>query len=147
IHHTRRKLKYSRQRLRERLDEAYIGTNTDIRLVRSKPPEVMISLGGWEQDSQRLSSLEIFLSPFAFLREPGQAEKRAEDLVSFVRAIASHLPLSYGVGHSFTDLCLSTDPRIKDVSIPRPIYEVFWLNVYGPEMVQAIGRQRLLSTP
>ena len=62
-------------------------------------------------------------------------------------AIASCLPLSFGLGHSFTDLRLGTDPRQKDLSTPRPIYETFWLNVYGPAMVQAIGRERLLSTP
>jgi len=147
IHHTRRELKYSRQKLRERLTEAYIGNNTTIRLVRSQPPDVIITLDGWEHDSQPISSVEISLEPFSFVREPGQAERRAEQFVSFVRAVASHLPLSYGLGHSFTDLCLSTDPRMKDLSTPRPIYEAFWLNVYGPAMVQALGRERLLSTP
>ncbi|WP_224368570.1 hypothetical protein [Hyalangium versicolor] len=144
---TRRELKYTRQTLRKRLHEASFGTNTVVRLVRSQPPEVMISLCGWEHDDQPISSVEISIQPFAFLREPGQAERRAGQLVSFVRAIASRLPLSFGLGHSFTDLCLSTDPQNKDLSTPRPIYETFWLNVYGPAMVQTIGRQRLLSTP
>jgi hypothetical protein len=147
IHHTRRELKYSRQTLRKHLRESYVGPNTLVRLVRSQPPEVIVSLHGWEQATQPISSLEIMLSPFAFIREPGQAERRAEHLVSFVRALASCLPLSFGLGHSFTDLCLSTDPQLEDISTPRPIYEAFWLNVYGPQMVQALGRQRLLSTP
>jgi hypothetical protein len=147
IHHTRRELKYSRQALRKRLRESYIGTNTVIRLVRSQPPEAMISLNGWEYDSQPISTVKISIEPFAFLREPGQAERRAGQLVSFVRAIASCLPLTFGLGHSFTDVCLGTDPTVKDLSTPRPIYETFWLNVYGPAMVQALGRQRLLSTP
>jgi hypothetical protein len=61
--------------------------------------------------------------------------------------MASCLPLTFGLGHSSTDTSLGTDPTVKDLSMPRPIYETFWLNVYGPAMVQTIGRQRLLSTP
>jgi hypothetical protein len=36
---------------------------------------------------------------------------------------------------------------MEDLSVPRPIYEAFWLNVYGPEMVRVLGRERVLSTP
>jgi hypothetical protein len=147
IHHTRRELKYSRQTLRKHLRESYIGTNTLVRLVRSQPPEVIVSLHGWEHENHPISSVEIRISPFAFLREPGHAERRAKHLVSFVRALASLLPLSHGMGHSFTDLCLGTDPQLEDTSTPRPVYEVFWLNVYGPNLVQSLGRQRVLSTP
>ncbi|MBN1205698.1 MAG: hypothetical protein JXB05_12335 [Myxococcaceae bacterium] len=147
LYHNGRKLKYSRQKLRERFREAPSDPYTTIRLVRSQPPEVIVTLGGWEHDSRPISSVEVLISPFSFVREPGQAERRAEQLVSFVRAVASHLPLAYGLAHSFTDVCLSTDPQTKDLSTPRPIYEVFWLNVYGPAMVQAVGRERLLSTP
>jgi hypothetical protein len=147
LYHNGRRLKYSRQKLRERFRVAPSDPYTTIMLVRSQPPEVIVTLSGWEHDSRPISSVDISISPFSFLREPGRAERRAEQLVSFVRAVASHLPLSYGVGHSFTDLCLSTDPRTKDLSTPRPIHEVFWLNVYGPAMVQAVGRERLLSTP
>jgi hypothetical protein len=147
LYHNGRKLKYSRQKLRERFREAPSDPYNTIRLVRSQPPEVIVSLHGWEYDSRPISTVEILLSPFSFFREPGQAERRAEQIVAFVRAVAAQLPLSYGMGHSFADVCLSTDPQTKDVSTPRPIYEVFWLNVYGPAMVQAVGRERLLSTP
>jgi hypothetical protein len=142
-----RTLKYSRQKLRERLREEPFDIYTSITLHRSQPPEVLFMLNGWEHDSQPISSVRIWINSFAFFREPTQAKRRAEQIVSFVRAIASHLPLSYGMGHNFTDACLSTDPQTKDVSTPRPIYEAFWLNVYGPAMVQAVGRERLLSTP
>jgi hypothetical protein len=51
------------------------------------------------------------------------------------------------VGHSRTDFLLSTDPRAKDpIAAPR-IQEAFWLNIYGPRMVEEIGHQRLRSTP
>ncbi|HYH98544.1 hypothetical protein [Hyalangium sp.] len=141
------RLNYSRQALRKRLHKAYIVDTFSLMLVRSQPPEVMVEFVSRTNDAGGYSSIEMYLQPFSFLREPGQAERRAGHLVSFVRAMASCLPLTFGLGHSFTDLCLGTDPTVKDLSTPRPIYETFWLNVYGPAMVQAIGRQRLLSTP
>ncbi|WP_240487010.1 hypothetical protein [Hyalangium minutum] len=36
---------------------------------------------------------------------------------------------------------------MKDRSPSRPIHEIFWLNVFGPHLVDRFGRQRLLSTP
>src|SRR5437868_9972561 len=98
-----RKRKYSRQKLRELLREEPVDTYTSIMLHRSQPPEVIVMLNGWEHDSQPISSVRIWISPFSFFREPGQAERRAEQLVAFVRAVASCLPLSYGVGHNFSD--------------------------------------------
>jgi hypothetical protein len=141
------RLNYSRQALRKRLHESYIGDTFTLKLVRSQPPEVMVSLASRTTEAGVFCSTTLDLRPFSFLREPGQAERRAGHLVSFARAMASCLPLTFGVGHSSTDTSLGTDPTVKDLSTPRPIYEAFWLNVYGPAMVQAIGRQRLLSTP
>ncbi|WP_224365017.1 hypothetical protein [Hyalangium versicolor] len=143
----RRWLNYSRQTLRKRIHESYIGETFTFMLVRSHPPEIMVDFASRTTEEGVFCSLSLYLRPFSFLREPGQADKRAAYLVSFVRAMASRLPLTFGVGHSFTDLRLGTDPTVKDLSAPRPIYETFWLNVYGSATVQAIGRERLLSTP
>ncbi|WP_224371477.1 hypothetical protein [Hyalangium versicolor] len=144
----RRWLNYSRQALRKRLPESYIGETFTLMLVRSQPPEVIVSFASRTTKEEGVyCSLSIYLQPFSFLREPGQADRRAAYLVSFVRAMASCLPLTFGVGHNSADLGLSTDPTVNDLSTPRPIYETFWLNVYGPATVQAIGRERLLATP
>jgi len=40
----------------------------------------------------------------------------------------------------------------RDVEISRrdgfdKIYEVYWLNVFGPKLVETVGRERMLSTP
>ncbi|WP_224366367.1 hypothetical protein [Hyalangium versicolor] len=141
------RLNYSRKALRKRLHESYIGETFSLMLMRSQPPETVISFASRTNEEGVFCSLTLDLLPFSFLREPGQPERRAEHLVSFVRAMASCLPLTFGLGHSFTDLRLGTDPSVRDLSTPRPIYETFWLNVYGPATVQAIGRQHLLSTP
>jgi len=147
MRHSGRRLNYSRQAVRKRLHESSIGDTFSLLLVRSQPPEVIVSFVSRTNEDGVFCSITLDLQPFSFLREPGQAERRAGHIVSFVRAMASCLPLTFGLGHSSTDTSLGTDPAVKDLSTPRPIYETFWLNVYGPAMVQAIGRQRLLSTP
>jgi hypothetical protein len=145
--HFGRRLNYSRQALRKRLHESFIGNTFSLMLVRSQPPEAMVRFASRTNEDGVYCSITLDLRPFSFLREPGQAERRAGHLVSFARAMASCLPLTFGLGHSSIDISLGIDPTVRDLSTPRPIYETFWLNVYGPAMVQAIGRQRLLSTP
>jgi hypothetical protein len=144
----RRDLKYSRQTLRKRFDETAFGDNVrSLMLVRSKPPTGRLTLTGAVRDHGPEFSVSFHLRPFSFFRDARHAEKRAEHLLTFVRALASHLPLSLGRGHSFADLCMGPDPHMKDRSPSRPIHEVFWLNVFGPHLVERLGRQRLLSTP
>jgi hypothetical protein len=139
---------YSRQLLRKKLRETYIGDDTvSIRLARTRPPEIMLSFTSRTEATGVHCSITLDLDSFDFLREPGTADRRAEALLSFVRALASRLPILHGMAHSTTDLYSGTDPHMQDTSVPRPIYEAFWLNVYGPEMVRALGRERVLTTP
>jgi hypothetical protein len=147
VSHTRRKRKYARQVLREQLHEAYIGPAFLMRLVRSGSPEVLLTLASLEKEEGIYSEVELSVDSFEFFREPGRSEKRAEHIVSFVRALAAHLPLSHGLGHSFTDFRLSSDPIAANLHARPQIQEAFWLNVYGPELVEQVGRQRMLSTP
>ncbi|MGZ3457879.1 MAG: hypothetical protein ACXU86_05160 [Archangium sp.] len=67
--------------------------------------------------------------------------------MSLVRALASRLPLSYGLAHSDTDQFLDTDPEHPGPPIPPRVERMHWLNVYGPHLVETIGRERVLSTP
>jgi hypothetical protein len=147
IHHTRRKRKYSRQALRERLHEAYVGDVFHIMLARSKPPEITLTLASSEYETGIRSHVTLWVTPFDFFREPGHEQKRAEHIVSFVRALASCLPLSHGLGHSLADFDKSSDPLAADILAPPRIQEAFWLNVYGPQLAEQVGRQRMLSTP
>lgn len=144
---TRRTLKYSRQMLRKRLHEAYIGENVSFNLSRSQPPVVSQWLSLWSQGGDARFVLKLRLAPFSYLREPGRAEERARHLLSLVRNLAKRLPLSYGLGHSQTDFYLSTDPHGENSSAPKRAYEAYWLNVYGARMVEELGRERVLSTP
>ncbi|MDY7230477.1 hypothetical protein [Hyalangium rubrum] len=141
--HTRRGLKYSRQALRKRLHEASLGNTFDLMLERSQAPEILLSLTSRTDDEGVLCTIRFSISPLSFFREAN----RAEHLVSFVRALATRLPLSFALGHSATDLSLGTDPQGMDTSTSQSVHEAFWLNVYGPRMVEELGRQRVLSTP
>jgi hypothetical protein len=114
IHHLRPKRKYSRQLLRERLQEAYVGDVFHMMLGRTKPSGVTFTLASAEYETGPRSSVELSVDSFDFFREPGRGERRAEQIVSFVRALAAHLPLFHGLGHSFTDFHLSSDPIATD---------------------------------
>lgn len=139
----RRNLKYSRKLLRKRFQDTLSPDTTNILLGRSQPPEIILNLMGRTCEEDVTCVFYLSVHPFSFVRAPD----RAEHLVSLVRALASHLPLSYGMAHSSTDFWLSSDPRAKRPLAPPRIQEAFWLNVYGPQMVEELGRERVLSTP
>jgi hypothetical protein len=70
-----------------------------------------------------------------------------------VRAWASRYPVSHTVAHSNDDLIWADFPECgRDAEAAYrdgfdKIYEVFWLNVFGPRLVESVGRARMLSTP
>jgi hypothetical protein len=70
-----------------------------------------------------------------------------------VRTWASHYPVTHAAAHSVADRGLADSPlfgRDMESSIRDgfdKIYEVFWLNVFGPKLVESVGRERMLSTP
>ncbi|MFL5353895.1 hypothetical protein [Archangium sp.] len=143
-----RRRKYSRQIVHERLDERRLGNHVGIHLLRSRAPDEYLVLSF---DDQRIedtrSDLDLLIRPFAFLREAGRVEERAQLIVSLVRAFARRFPISYGLAHSSTDFHLGSDPHRTNHKPPKRVYEAYWLNVYGPRMVEELGRERVLSTP
>lgn len=143
-----RRRKYSRQTVHERLDERRVGDFVSLNLFRSQPPDEDLVFSFRDQGTEDTrSDLKLALRPFAFLREEGRAEERAQHLVSLVRAFARRFPISYGLAHSHTDFSMGTDPHPTDSCAPKRVYEAYWLNVYGPRMVKELGRERVLSTP
>jgi hypothetical protein len=142
-----RGLKYSRQALRKHLPDATFNSRTAFTLNRSNPPDVSFYLRFWDGNKDEQFCFELGISPFSFVRESGQAEACASRLISLVRALAERFPISYGLGHSFTDFCMGSDPHSEDPNTPQRVYEAYWLNVYGPHMVEQLGRERVLSTP
>ncbi|AKI99777.1 Hypothetical protein AA314_01404 [Archangium gephyra] len=89
------------------------------------------------------------MQPLSFFAEA----ERCLEFVEMVRTWASHYPVSHASAHSLADRGLADSPlfgRDMDTSIRDgfdKIYEVFWLNVFGPRLVETVGRERMLSTP
>ena len=61
--------------------------------------------------------------------------------------MARRFPPWCAYGHSETDASMGADESPRYGFLPRRTSEVYWLNVYGKEMVEAIGRERVLTTP
>lgn len=143
----RQRVKYSRQTLRKRFRDTLGLDTTNVMLTRARLPNARLSITGRTSAKTVFCSVELVLRPLSFLRDPSRAAHRAEHLVSFVRTLSSLLPLAYGMGHSSTDFWLSSDPRAQRPLAEPRVQEAFWLNVYGPKLVEEFGRERVLSTP
>jgi hypothetical protein len=143
-----RQRKYSRQLVHEKLYECRMMASTDIFLARSRPPDESLwlrTLDNGAEDSRFI--VELTLKPFSTVREEGPREEYAHRFVSLVRSFAQRFPISYGLAHSYTDFSLGGDPHRTSTRQPKRVYEAYWLNVYGPRMVEEIGRERLMSVP
>jgi hypothetical protein len=79
--------------------------------------------------------------------------ERCRQLVNMVRAWASHYPVTHAWANSLAEDQLSGAPNFgRDMQVAirdgyDKVYELAWLNVFGPKLVEAVGRERVLSTP
>ncbi|AKF84861.1 hypothetical protein MFUL124B02_05515 [Myxococcus fulvus 124B02] len=70
-----------------------------------------------------------------------------------VRGLAAHYRVDYAMAHGMADRQSAGAPYFgRDEKTSRrdgfdKVYEVFWLNVFGPRLVERVGRERMLSTP
>ncbi|HLL51952.1 MAG TPA: hypothetical protein VK447_00315, partial [Myxococcaceae bacterium] len=87
----------------------------------------------------------MMVSPLDVFREEPQARERGQRLASFILEMARRFPPYYACAHPFVDSTFGTEERGKPLSMR--INEVYWLNVFGNELVDTMGRERVLSTP
>ena len=145
----KRHRKYSRAALWKSLEEKRDENGTTIGLYRTHAPALDMMLSLWFPPLPPKLSIWINLQPLSFFAGP----ERCRQFVDMVRAWASRYPVSHAMAHSMGDDRLSGAPYFgRDVEISRrdgfdKIYEVYWLNVFGPKLVEAVGRERMLSTP
>ncbi|HZH74643.1 MAG TPA: hypothetical protein VEY88_01340 [Archangium sp.] len=131
--------------LAERRDE----NTTGLGLYRTKWPALDMSLSLWYPPLPPKLGIFINVKPLSFFAEA----ERCHHFLEMVRAWASRYPVMHAVAHSSDDLILAGSPNFgrDDEAEYRDgfdrIYEVFWLNVFGPKLVEAVGRERMLSTP
>ena len=146
----KRNRKYSRAALWKALEEEHDDISTTIGLYRTKWPALDLLLRLWFRPHLPLLEFSGLVKPLSFFTE----EARCQHFVEMVRAWASRYPVaSYVVAHSEADRALAGAPYFgRDQQTSRrdgfdKIYEVFWLNVFGPKLVESVGRERMLSTP
>jgi hypothetical protein len=145
----KRRRKYSRAAVWKSLEERRDENSTGLGLYRTKWPALDMSLSLWFPPLPPNLGIFINVKSLSFF---AQAE-RCYRFVEMVRAWASCNPVVHAVAHSSDDMILADSPSFgRDKKTRRrdgfdKVYEVFWLNVFGPKLVETVGRERMLSTP
>ncbi|MFP2927008.1 hypothetical protein ACLESO_17765 [Pyxidicoccus sp. 3LG] len=145
----KRRRKYSREAIWKALEERRDENSTASGLYHTTFPvgEVALLLG-FPPLSSRLG-VTLHVQPLSFFGETGRCRR----FVEMVRAWASRYPGSYSMAHGTADRQLSGAPYFgRDAATSRregfnKVYELYWLNVFGPKLVEVVGRERMLSTP
>ncbi|WNG34089.1 hypothetical protein F0U61_10975 [Archangium violaceum] len=145
----KRRRKYSRTAIWKALEETRDEYSSIIGIYRTTSPAVALTLnlGLTHRRPELGTSLEV--QPLSFFAEA----ERCRKFVEMVRVWASRYPVPYAAAHSMADDQLSGAPYFgRDDETTRrdgfdKVYEVCWLNVFGPKLVETVGRERMLSTP
>jgi hypothetical protein len=146
---TSRRRRYSRDAVWRALEERREDYGSIIGLFRSESPGVSMVLDvGLVQGTPELS-VNVDVQPLTFFSDV----EVCRGLVAMVRSWASQYPSEYASAHSSADLNLADAPVFgrDDATWKRDgfdkIHELFWLNVFGPKLVEGVGRERMLSAP
>jgi hypothetical protein len=145
----KRRRKYNRAAVWKALEEERHERVTTIGLYRAEWPALDMTLRLWSPPLAPELDLTVKVKPLSVFAE----QARCRQFIEMVRAWASRYRVSYAAAHSADDAELAGSPRFgRDEKISRrdevdKIYEVFWLNVFGPKLVETVGRERMLSTP
>ncbi|RKH13539.1 hypothetical protein D7V97_05455 [Corallococcus sp. CA053C] len=141
--------KYSRASVRKALEERREGNSTSVALFRTEPPAIELGLDVWL--SCRPVEISVWFDVQPLIRF--MDAERCGEFVKMVRAWASQCVVSYASAHSMADEQFTDSPNFgRDDEVTQrdgfdKVYEVCWLNVFGPHLVESVGRERMLSTP
>ncbi|HEX8536387.1 MAG TPA: hypothetical protein VF664_02910, partial [Cystobacter sp.] len=144
-----RRRKYARAAISKALEEKRHERGTTLGFYRTKFPALDMTLRLYFPTIPPKLDLLIEVQPLSFFAEA----ERCHQFVEIVRAWASRYPVSHAAAHSLADDQLSGAPDFgRDDKTSRrngfdKIYEVSWLNVFGPKLVESVGREHMLSTP
>jgi hypothetical protein len=145
----KRQRKYSRSSIWKSWEEEREGGASSIFFYRKQWPAVVVWPGVYFSSLPPELKVFIEVQPLSLFAE----EARCARFVELVRAWATHYPVTHASAHSQADDQAAGAPDFgRDERIARrngfdQIYEVSWLNVFGPRLVEAVGRERMLSTP
>ncbi|MDC0711009.1 hypothetical protein POL68_21235 [Stigmatella sp. ncwal1] len=144
-----RKRKYARAAFWQALKERRDDDSASVALYRAESPAVELTLELWLPPHPSEINIWLDVNPLAHFSNEGACK----GIVEIARAWATHYPVSYAAAHSMSDRELAGFPHFgREVEVSRrdgfdKIYEVCWLNVFGPKRVESVGRARMLSTP
>ena len=144
----KRRRKYSRAALWKALEEQRDENRATIGLYRTKVPALDMTLRLRFPPLPPRLRISISVQPLSFF-----TEELFHQFVAMVRAWASHYPVTYASANGMAEDQLADAPcygRDMQTSIRDGfdrIYQVCWLNIFGPKLVELVGRERMLSTP
>ncbi len=145
----KRRRKYTRAAVWKTLEERRDQYGSSCGLSHTTYPLLGMAFDFDVQQSPWKLSVSLSVQPLTFFKE----EERCRRFVELVRAWSSHYSVPYASARSQADAQLAGSPNYgrDDETLFRDgfdkIYEVYWLNVFGPKLVEAVGRERMLSTP
>ncbi|WNG56539.1 hypothetical protein F0U59_18590 [Archangium gephyra] len=145
----KRQRKYARDAVWKALEERGSERYTHCGLYRTQWPALDMALGVCLPPLPPGLRIDVGVKPLSFFAEA----ERCHHIVELVRAWASRYPVTYAMAHSADDRALAGAPNFgrDDEALYRDgfdrIYAVWWLNVFGPKLVETVGRERMLSTP
>jgi hypothetical protein len=145
----KRRRQYSRSAVWKALEETRDRYGSIIGLHHTMSPAAALTLSLWLARDRPKLSVGLHVQPLSFFAEV----ERCHKFVDMVRAWASRYPVPYASAHSTADRELADFPNFgRDDETTRrdgydKVYELCWLNVFGPRLVETVGRERMLSTP
>ncbi|AKJ03943.1 hypothetical protein ATI61_116190 [Archangium gephyra] len=145
----KRQRKYTRAAVLRALEERGSERYTHCGLSHAQWPAADMLLGLYLPPLLPTLDIVLKVKALSFFAK----EERCRHFVEMVHAWACRYPVTHARAHSADDAELAGSPRFgRDEKTSRQngfdkIYEVFWLNVFGPKLVETVGRERMLSTP
>ncbi|MBN1209652.1 MAG: hypothetical protein JXB05_32690, partial [Myxococcaceae bacterium] len=145
----KRQRKYSRDTLWKSLEEGSTGYSWGTGLFHTTYPFASLALRFGVKNIPRQLRAGLHIQPLTYFAEA----ERCRALIDLVRAWVCRYPVSYTSAHSTADNQLADTPyfgRDEETAFQDgydKVYQVCWLNVFGPRLVETVGRERMLSTP
>src|SRR4051812_15712060 len=146
VTHGKRRRKYSRAAVWKALAERHDGRRMALELHRTNAPAPDVTL--WLGPHPRLHAV-VGVKPLSFFA----GEEPSRPLVELVRAWATRYPVKEAQAMSTAEYELSGAQkygRDQETWLRNgfdKVYDLPWLTVLGPKLVEDVGRQRVLSPP
>ncbi|RYZ17595.1 MAG: hypothetical protein EOO70_01465 [Myxococcaceae bacterium] len=140
---------YSRASVLKALEETRGRKSMSIGLARTNGPSLDMALRLWLPPSEPKLYAWVSVQPLSLFGEIGTCR----EFVELVRAWASCSSVTHATANSLAEdqlaetLGLARGEENSEETDGGGLHEVAWLNVFGPKLVETVGRERMLSTP